>query len=161
MPARTIKIFPFGLSRSRLEQAIRSAGVAVEVADDLAEANAVMTLRSYYRAKPASLREADERAIPIYVIKANTGFQMEQALLQFRPGSSSNRRDPMTDLLRETDAAITMVIDEGRPVELSPANSYVRKVQHEMAMRYNLESRSSGKEPLRRVRILPDAAAGR
>ena len=161
LPARTIKIFPFGLSRSRLEQAIRAAGVAVEVADDLAEANAVMTLRSYYRAKPASLREADERAIPIYVIKANTGFQMEQALLQFRPGSSSNRRDPMTDLLRETEAAITTVIDEGRPVELSPANSYVRKVQHEMAMRYNLESRSSGKEPLRRVRILPDAAAGR
>ena len=67
----------------------------------------------------------------------------------------------MTDLLRETEDAIATVIDEGRPIELAPANSYVRKVQHEMAMRYNLESRSSGKEPLRRVRILPDGTGGR
>ena len=159
---KSVKVFPFGLSRARLEQAIRAAGVPVEIADDPAEADAVMTLRSYYRAKPTALREADERAVPIYVIKANTGFQMEQALLQFRPGGSGShsRHDPMVERLGETEDAIARVIDEGRPVELSPANSYVRKVQHEMAMRYNLESRSSGKEPFRRVKILPFTGSG-
>ena len=42
-----------------------------------------------------------------------------------------------------------------RPIELPPANSYVRRVQHQLATRYNLDSRSAGKEPNRRVRILP------
>ena len=163
LPAgKVIRIFPFGLSRSRLEQAIRSAGISAAIADELGEADAVMTLRSYYRAKPVALRDADDRAIPIYVIKANTGFQMEQALLQFRPSSGNahgnGRRDPMVEVFKETEDAIARVIDQGRPVELAPANSYVRKVQHELAMRYNLESRSSGKEPLRHVRILPGGA---
>ncbi|HQW52191.1 MAG TPA: R3H domain-containing nucleic acid-binding protein, partial [Tepidiformaceae bacterium] len=62
---------------------------------------------------------------------------------------------PMVDVFRETEDAIAKVIEEGRPIELPPANSYVRRVQHQLATRYNLDSRSSGKEPLRRVKILP------
>jgi stage III sporulation protein SpoIIIAA len=155
-----VRVYPFGLSRTRLEQAIRSVGVAVEMVADVAEADAVMTLRSYYRSKPPPLREAEERSIPIYVLKANTGFQIEQALLQFRGGDRGVRRDPMAEVFRETEDAIAKVIEEGRPIELAPANSYVRRVQHQLATRYNLESKSAGKEPLRRVKILPFAGAG-
>ena len=61
----------------------------------------------------------------------------------------------MAEVFRETEDAIARVMEEGRPIELPPANSYVRRVQHQLATRYNLESRSSGKEPNRRVRILP------
>ena len=61
----------------------------------------------------------------------------------------------MTEVFRETEDAVAKVIEEGRPIELPPANSYVRRVQHQIATRYNLESQSSGKEPNRRVRILP------
>jgi hypothetical protein len=117
-----------------------------------------MTLRSYYRRKPAAVREAEERSLPIYVIKANTGYQMEQALLQFRGGNRSVRQDPIAEVYRETEDAIARVIEEGRPVELEPANSYVRRIQHELAGRYNLESKSSGKEPQRRVTVLPAGA---
>ena len=85
---------------------------------------------------------------------------MEQALLQFRGGSQSVRRDPMVDVFRDTEDAIAKVIEEGRPVELPPANSYVRRVQHQLATRYNVQSKSSGKEPLRRVKLLPFAGAG-
>jgi hypothetical protein len=151
-----IRIYPFGLSRARLEQAIRSTGVPVEMVQDVREADAVMTLRSYYRSKPPAIREAEERSLPIYVIKSNSGYQMEQALLQFRGGERGGvRRDPIAEMYRETEDAIARVMEEGRPIELPPANSYVRRLQHQMAMRYNLDSRSSGKEPFRRVRILP------
>ena len=150
-----VRIYPFGLSRARLDQAIRSVGVAAEIAGDLHEADAVMTLRSYYRTKPPALREAEERSVPIYVLKSNTGFQMEQALLQFKGGERAVRHDPMTEVFRETEDAIARVIEEGRPIELPPANSYIRRVQHELATRYNLESTSAGKEPLRRVKIIP------
>ncbi|MCC6381352.1 MAG: AAA family ATPase [Dehalococcoidia bacterium] len=154
-----VRLYPFGLSRQRLEQAIRSTGVPAEMVADVRDADAVVTLRTYYRRKPPALRDAEERSIPIYVIKSNTAYQMEQVLLQFRGGEHTVRRDPMVDVFRETEDAIARVIEEGRPIELPPANSYVRRVQHQLATRYNLDSRSSGKEPFRRVKILPFAGA--
>jgi hypothetical protein len=159
-PSPTIAIYPFGISRLRLEQAIKATQVPAEIADDVRIADAVITMRSYYRRKPPALRDAEERNLPIYVIKSNTAYQIEQVLLQFRGGERSVRRDPMVEVFRVTEDAIAKVIDEGRPIELEPANSYVRRVQHELAGRYNLESKSSGKEPLRRVRILPSSPSG-
>jgi predicted RNA-binding protein Jag len=38
-------------------------------------------------------------------------------------------------------------------VELTPQNAYIRRLQHQMAQRYNLTSRSEGREPYRRVMI--------
>jgi stage III sporulation protein SpoIIIAA len=152
---RRTNLYPFGVSRAKLEQAAHESGVAVNIVRDVREADAVITLRNYYRRKPAAIREAEERAVPIYVIKSNTAFQMEQVLLQFAQGRA--RPDPITEVYREAEDAVARVINEGRPVELAPQNSYIRRLQHQIAGRYNLESRSAGKEPNRRVRILPFA----
>ncbi len=156
---RTLHIYPFGIPRARLEGAIRATGVPAELVEDVGAADIVLTLRSYYRAKPAVLRDAEERNIPLYVVKSNSQFQLEQVLLQFRPDGGDSgrgpRKDPMVEVFRETEDAIAKVIEEGRPVELPPANSYVRRVQHQLATRYNLDSSSTGKDPLRRVKILP------
>jgi predicted RNA-binding protein Jag len=38
-------------------------------------------------------------------------------------------------------------------VELTPQSSFVRRLQHQLAERYNLTSESRGKEPNRRVKI--------
>lgn len=166
-PARTangrvLHVYPYGIPRSRLEGAIRATGVPAELVEDVGAADIVLTMRSYYRSKPAAIRDAEERNLPMYVVKSNSQYQLEQVLTQFRPngggsgdGGRGPRRDPMVDVFRETEDAIAKVIDEGRPVELPPANSYVRRVQHQLATRYNLDSTSSGKEPLRRVKIMP------
>ena len=79
--ARVVSLYPFGVSRSRLEQAARTSGVEIRLVDDIREADAVVTLRAYYRSKPPPIRDAEERSLPIYVIKANTVFQLEQVLL--------------------------------------------------------------------------------
>ena len=47
-------------------------------------------------------------------------------------------------------------IGGGRAV--SPQNAYIRRLQHQMAERANLVSRSRGREPYRRVRLYPDPA---
>ena len=39
------------------------------------------------------------------------------------------------------------------PVDLTPQSAPIRKLQHQLAERYNLGSISRGKEPFRRVRI--------
>jgi predicted RNA-binding protein Jag len=62
--------------------------------------------------------------------------------------------DPMTDAMIETEEAIGRVINGAADaVELKPQATFVRRLQHQMAERYNLHSESRGKEPHRRVKI--------
>ena len=153
------RVYPFGVSRKRLEQAIRETAARVAIAEELSEADSVMTLRSYFRRKPQALRDAEARGLPIYVLKTNTVVQMEQSLLslQGRPavdGSEDVAGAPVNYAMQETEDAITGMLNGAeRSVDLTPQNSYIRRLQHQMAQRYNLSSRSQGREPYRRVRI--------
>lgn len=163
-PGKVLRLYPFGVSRSRLEQAMRTTGQPVELVRAVNEADAVVTMRTYYRRKPQAIRDAEDRNIPVYIVKSNTAYQMEQVLLQLRDRGEQAERgphhDPMTEVFRETEDAVQRVMSEGRPLDLPPANSYVRRLQHQIITRYNLESQSSGKEPNRRVKILPFTADG-
>ena len=150
----TLRVFPHGISRRRLEQAIRDLELPVIIARDSEEADEAMTLRSEYRQKPAALRDAEERGIPIYVLKANTIAQMQASLTSV----FALEVDPRDAALRETEQAITLVIKQQEAVELAPQNAYIRRLQHQMAERANLVSRSRGREPYRRVRLYPDVA---
>ncbi|MEP7082603.1 MAG: R3H domain-containing nucleic acid-binding protein, partial [Chloroflexota bacterium] len=151
-PQRSMSVFPFGVSRKRLEQAVRELGVPVGVARDLDEADAVVTLRNYYKRKPAALRDAESNGVPIYVLKTNTMLQMENMLASL----FDLRADPQEAALRETAEAIGLVQAGGRPVELAPQNAYVRRLQHQMAERNAIMSRSRGSEPNRRVELIPE-----
>ena len=150
----TLRVLPFGVSRKRLEQAIRELQLPVLVARNIDEADVVMTLRSEYRSKPPTVREAEERGMPVYVLKSNTILQMHASLTSI----FSLALDPREAALRETEEAIGMVIERSEAVELSPQSAYIRRLQHQMAERANLVSRSRGREPYRRVRLYPDQA---
>jgi len=147
-----MSLFAFGVSRKRLEQSVRELGLPVTVARDLDDADAVVTLRNYYRRKPSALRDAESSGVPIYVLKTNTVLQMENMLASLY----DLQADPQEAALRETAEAIGLVETSGRPIELSPQNAYVRRLQHQLAERHNLMSRSRGTEPNRRVELLPD-----
>jgi hypothetical protein len=153
-PLPTLRILPQGISRKRLEQAIRDLQLPVEIAREVDEADVVMTLKNEYKQKTPMLREAEERAVPIYVLKANTVPQMQSSLTSI----FSLEIDPREAAMRETEEAIGIVVNQSEPVELSPQNAYIRRLQHQMAERANLVSRSRGREPYRRVRLYPDAA---
>ena len=150
---RVRRIYPFGLSRDRLEQAAKETQAPVLLVKDLREADAVVTLKNYYRRRPQALREAEARGIPIYVLKNSALLQMEQSLLNM--SELDTAMDPVSLAMKEAEEAISQVMATDRPVELSPQNSYVRRLQHQMAERYSLASRSLGREPYRRVEIHP------
>jgi stage III sporulation protein SpoIIIAA len=149
---RERRIFPFGVSRQRLGQALRQTGFAGTIVDSLDEANALITLRSYHRRKPQTLRDAEDRSVPIYVVKSNTVFQLEHCLLSMRTEKAG---DPVVAALREAEEAIGQVMTGDNAIDLTPQNAYIRRLQHMLAQRYNLSSRSMGKDPYRQVRILP------
>jgi stage III sporulation protein SpoIIIAA len=150
----TLRVLPQGISRKRLEQAIRELQLPVIVARDVDDADVVMTIRSEYKQKTPMVREAEERAMPIYVLKTNTIPQMQASLTSI----FALEVDPRDAALLETEEAIGVVLDRAEAVELSPQNAYIRRLQHQMAERANLVSRSRGREPYRRVRLYPDAA---
>jgi hypothetical protein len=150
----TLRVMPQGISRKRLEQAIRELQLPVIIAREVDEADVVMTLKNEYKQKTPMLREAEDRGLPIYVLKSNTMIQMQASLTSI----FSLEVDPREAALRETEEAIGVVIKRSEAVELSPQNAYIRRLQHQMAERANLVSRSRGREPYRRVRLYPDVA---
>ena len=149
------RLYPFGVSRSRLAQAIRDTRAPLILVDNLRDADAVITLRNYYRKKPQAIIDAEERRLPVYVLRSNTLIQMEQMLSSLRGWQESDNPDPVNAALRETEEGITAVLESERSVELTPQNAYIRRLQHQMAQRYNISSRSAGREPYRRVRLFP------
>ncbi|HEX3724432.1 MAG TPA: R3H domain-containing nucleic acid-binding protein [Nitrolancea sp.] len=165
-PAR---IFPFGVSRNRLEQAIQQMAVPALVIRDLREADAVVTLKNYYRRRPQPLREAETRGVPIYVLRSNTVVQMSNLLRSLFSESIGNARmredddvgegevppdDQIAAAIFETETAIHDVMNGIGTVPLRPQPAWIRRLQHELAERYNVGSRSRGREPLRYVEVL-------
>ncbi len=146
------KVYPLGVSLSRLREAIRETGTNVSIAERVEEADVLLTLRASFRRRPPELRLAESRRLPVVVLKHNTVLQMEKSLRALSKGSSPN--DAVTSALAEAEEAITQ-IHSGRQsaVDLAPQNAYIRKLQHQLATDQALESVSKGREPNRRVRI--------
>jgi len=156
-----VRIYPFGVSRPKLEQAIRDMRLPVTLVRDIEEADLLLTLKNYYRRKPPALRDAESHGKPVYVLKNNTMAQMQSCLagvyeLDSPSAVAAPSDNPMTQALQEAEDGITNAMDQRRSVDLTPQNAYVRRLQHRLAERYNLASRSRGKEPHRHVRIFPD-----
>ena len=76
---------------------------------------------------------------------------MERQLLQIT--DTNPRTDDLTNqALEETEEASTSIrMYGGGQVELSPQNSYIRRLQHELVERHGLRSASKGREPYKRV----------
>jgi stage III sporulation protein SpoIIIAA len=152
--SKTVTVYAYGVNRSRTEQVIRALHLPVVMTDDPDDADVVLTLKNYYRRKPQPLRDAEANGIPIYVLRGHSGGQIEEGLARIAQMDRS-AASATTSALQETEDAIAQVLEETRPIELSPQSAYVRRLQHQLAERYNLGSRSLGREPYRRVQLFP------
>jgi hypothetical protein len=151
---QTIRVYPYGVARNRLQQAAKRLGVPAVVVRDVSEADALVTLRTYYRNRQQTVMEAEQRGMPIYVLRANTVAQVEQFLSDlYNLSAAQPSRDNMDDIRHATQQAIAAVLNGERWVDLPPSPSIVRRLQHEMARSAELVSHSYGKEPRRHVRI--------
>jgi stage III sporulation protein SpoIIIAA len=149
---RTVNVFAYGVARNRLLQAARSLNVSVEVVNDLDQAEIMVTLKSYFRRQRKLITEAQNRRIPVYVLRANTITQMENFLIEAL-GLDATPTDPFEQAIAETEKAIQLVQSGQNSVDLTPVSSAVRRYQHQMARQANLVSHSYGKGANRHVRI--------
>lgn len=150
----SMNIYPFGVARNRLVEAIRRLGLPAKVVRELQDADVFITLKSYYRSRQKPILVAEERGIPIYVLRANSENQMEQALAEvFNLGGSGGKPLNYDRISQEVHAAIETVLAGKHWVDLAPASAKVRRIQHELVREAELTSHSYGKEPNRYVRI--------
>jgi len=156
LPARKPRtVFPYGVSRSYLEQSIRELDLPVRVLGNLDGADLVLTLKNYYRRRPDILRQAESGGVPVHILKSNSVAQVKEALSRLYGGEAP---DPgVQRALDEALDAIRKVKTTLLPLEISPQNAYVRRLQHQLVTEHELVARSTGKEPQRRLRILPAA----
>jgi hypothetical protein len=76
-----VRIYSFGVNRSRLESQIRSLGLPATVVGDQNQADVVLTVRNYYRRKPQALRDAEASGVPVHVLRSSSAGNIEQELL--------------------------------------------------------------------------------
>ena len=151
---KVLHIFPYAISRERLERAIHDLRVPAYITGDLNDADLVLTLKSHAKRQSQKLREARGENIEIHIIRANTLKQMENFLREiFGAGDYLHGED---SALREVEDAVIEAIEQHRPVELSPQPRHIRRMQHLYVERSGLGSESKGHEPARRVVIYPN-----
>ena len=151
---KTLSIYPYGVARNRMIQAIKKIGVPATIIRDLRQADVLVTLKSYYRNHQKPIAIAEEMGIPIYVLRSNSGKQIEQAFIElFNLNESLGRHVNLDDINAQTKEAIEAVRNGQRWVDLPPASARVRRIQHELVRDAKLVSHSYGKEPNRHVRI--------
>ena len=147
---KPLLIFPYGVSRNKIERAIHNLRVNASIARTWDDADVVVTLKTLERKQQPKLKQIASDNIPIYSIKTNTTTQIQTALRDvFALGSI----DGEEIALREAEEAVYQVLLTNQAIELSPQTSYIRRLQHQLAEKYRLQSRSTGLEPNRRVKI--------
>jgi stage III sporulation protein SpoIIIAA len=152
-----VNIYPYGVARNRLLQAAKQLKVPAKIVRNLSEADALLTLRRYYRERQQPVIESERRGLPIFVLRSNTSQQMEQFLVDLFNLKDIREQAPREEaVVDQTQAAIQAVLNGERWVDLQPASATIRRLQHEMARQADLISHSYGKEPNRHVRIFRD-----
>jgi stage III sporulation protein SpoIIIAA len=156
-------MYLFGINRQELEEQARDMGLTLNITDDLRTAGLMVTSKSYFRRKPQKIRDAEAHGVPIYVLRTHTPMQLRQMLATMHPqaapparatGASPERQEALTTALREAEKAASEVLhDEDESVDLNPQGAYIRRLQHLIAERNMLSSKSVGREPNRHVMI--------
>jgi stage III sporulation protein SpoIIIAA len=159
---RLLRIYPFAVSEERLERAILTTGAPVRVVHSARDADLILTLRSYAKRQPAKLRDALARDLPVHLLRSASVANIEDFLATLRQerdvayGDRSAGSDGRTDdATAEAEAAARSVLEHGEPMELPAQRRRSRRRQHAVAERFGIQSVSRGREPYRRVVLLP------
>lgn len=148
------KIFPYSVSRNRLERAIRTLGISAQIVRNWQDADFVLTVKSQMRRGAPKFELMRQRNIPIHQIRSNTVAHITKFLKSYFSLEDLTEEELA---LRETEEGIRKVKTTGRPIDLAPQGPSIRRVQHETIETKGLGSKSVGTEPYRHVRIFRSA----
>lgn len=149
---KLLKLYTYGVNRRILEEAIMTTSSKLKLTDNLTDADVLLTTKTHYRRESLALRQANLHSKPIHVLRKNTRMHVDQFIDKI--GSTNKQHNSIESAMQEAQEAIESVCDgEEQSVNLSPQKPYVRRLQHQLASNYNLQSQSVGREPFRSITV--------
>jgi stage III sporulation protein SpoIIIAA len=150
---KTVRIYPYGVSKDRLMRAINDLQVSASIAKTPRDADVVLTLKAHEKRQPRTLKDLEDHGLDVAIIRSNTVSQMKSFLMgTFGLQGQKNEED---SAMGEVAEAVDKVMSFGKPVELAPQSAHIRRLQHQLIEQHGLGSESRGEVPWRRVIVLP------
>jgi stage III sporulation protein SpoIIIAA len=149
---QTVRLYPYGVDRRRLERCIQELGIDATLTRDVRQADVILCLKAHFRRQGGRLREILAANIPHFVIKSNTHAQIMSTLRDLFP-TRQQRPSEEQKALQEAEEGAYRVLAGEETAELYPQRRHLRRLQHALVAKYGLRSESLGAEPHRRVRI--------
>jgi stage III sporulation protein SpoIIIAA len=150
---KTLRIYPYGVSKDRLLRAINDLQVSASIAKTPKEADVALTLKAHEKRQPRTVKDLEDQGLEISIIRSNTVSQMK-AFLMSAFGLQDQQHEEAS-ALNEVAEAVNKVMSYGKPVELAPQSAHIRRLQHQLIEQHGLGSESRGEVPWRRVIVLP------
>jgi hypothetical protein len=151
---RLARIFPYALNPDLVERVIRDLRIKARVVHRPEHADIILALRA---------REEDQRlgrmlratGASLHAVKKSSTAQIRNALRNVFHVLHGIDEAEVGAAVRDAEDAVRRVIDEGSVVALPPRSATLRKLQHRIAARHDLEARSEGRESARHLVIGP------
>ncbi len=150
---KTVRIYPYGISKDRLMRAVNDLQVSATVAKTPKEADVVLTLKAHEKRQPRTVQELQDQGLEVAVIRSNTVSQMKVFLME--TFGLHDQKSEEEEALSEVTEAVDRVMSFGKPIELAPQSAHIRRLQHQLIEQHGLGSESRGEVPWRRVIVLP------
>lgn len=148
------KIHPFGVSRERLEEFAQTTGSSISIVNSVGEASVILTTKTHFRKRAGVILDAEDKGIPIFVLRRNTPAQLTSFLEQVSGKQSPYETSPVNQGSTQAEEGVNRILSgETYAIELEPQAAYIRRVQHRIAEQAQLHSHSVGRDPHRRVTI--------
>ncbi len=147
---KQVRVFPFGISVNYLNRALKAAHFNGIVVKRLQDASLILTTESFRKKNSEALRMGESMNIPIYSVYANTLSEVKKFVSQYR----SREKQPAFSL-QHIEKLIEQIFITQSPVSLPAADAKTRRIEHQLAARFGLNSESFGEEPSRFVVVYP------
>ena len=131
----------------------------VEITRNVDDADIVLAHKNFAKGGAKVLNTAKEYRAQIFYVKTNSMAQIQKVLkdaLDMRPYDNPEDigyNDETENALNEAQNAISQIMNGANCVELSPQNTNIRKLQHELVEQYGYQSTSIGEGENRHLRI--------
>lgn len=171
----SLAVYSYAVSKGLLKRSFSESEFELSLSNTIENADVIFALKSYAHPSAKIFDIAKSKQIPVKVVKDNTVESISSAINEFVTDDLPSLEAQWSDFLEEenldkeelnqalteTINAINTCLNNGEESDqspLSPREENIRKIQHELIQRYNLNSKSTGAEPERRVVIHKDLA---
>jgi predicted RNA-binding protein Jag len=153
------KVYLYAVSRTIVEKLIERLDFNIEITRNPEDADIVIAHKNFAKGGAKILNTAKEYRAQIFYVKTNSMAQIQKVLkdaLDIRPYDEAETQvyeDETEKALDEVKQAIKQISDGAPVVDLEPQNQHIRKLQHELAEQYGINSTSVGEGEIRHLRL--------